>query len=131
MNKIYFTLKEVNPKGHVLTDEQKANLEDLIQKLSIIREAYGQPMIVTSGFRSREDQERIYGNASKVPYGSQHLNGCAADVFDRDKSLAGWCFANYKKLEEVGLWCEDPTVTRNWVHFQTRPPQSGTRFFKP
>lgn len=130
-NKLYFTVKELNPNGHPLEQAWEDNLKTLIMRLSAIREAYGRPMIVTSGFRSREDQERIYGGRDKIPYGSCHLIGAAADISDRDRSLAGFCSANVKLLEQLGLWCEDTTYTHTWVHFQIKPPVSGNRFFKP
>lgn len=128
---IHFTLKELNPQGHPLSEEHKKNLNILIEKVSAIREAYGKPMIVTSGYRSRQDQERIYKNAQRVPYGSAHLSGEAVDIFDRDKTLASFVLANIPLLEKLGLYCEDPSRTSNWLHFQTRKPPSGSRFFTP
>lgn len=129
--KTYFKISELNPKAHPMSPEHQANLKELIRRLSLIREAYGRPMTVTSGYRSREDQEKIYHNATKIPYGSAHMSGEAVDVWDRDKNLAAFVCANIPLLEKVGLWCEDVIVTRNWVHFQSRPPKSGSRFFKP
>ncbi len=129
--KIYFTRQELNPRDRDLEPEHLLNLEELAKRLSIVREAYGQPMAVTSGFRSIEDQKRIYKNAAKIPMGSQHLCGGAADISDRDGSLAAFVFANAALLERAELWCEDPTYTRGWVHFQISPPLSKSRFFKP
>lgn len=131
MSAVYFTIKELNPRGRELSPEHEANLRELIRKLSIFREAYGEPMTVTSGFRSVEDQRRIYKNAARVPMGSAHLKGCAVDIADRDGSLAAYCIANIALLERAGLWCEDTTRTRGWVHFQAYPPVSGSRFFLP
>jgi hypothetical protein len=131
MSKLYFTEAEINQHKHPLTEEVKAHVVILIAKLSDLREIYGRPMIVTSGFRSRADQEAIYKHSKKVPYGSAHLSGRAADVADRDGSLAAFCYSNIPLLEKIGLWCEDPTRTRGWVHFQTYPPVSGNRFFMP
>lgn len=73
----------------------------------------------------------IYKNSKKVPYGSAHLTGRAADIADRDGSLAAWCYANIPILEQAGLYLEDPTRTKGWVHMQIVPPQSGSRFFMP
>jgi hypothetical protein len=129
--KLYFTLHELNQRKHELSEEVLKNLEDLIQRLSKFRAAYGSYMVVTSGFRSVEDQKRIYKNSEKVPLGSAHLSGRAVDIADRDGSLAAFCYANIPLLEECGLWCEDPTYTRGWLHFQSVPPLSGSRFFRP
>ena len=117
------------------------NLEDLLIKINRIRTEWGQPMIVTSGYRSMQDHLRIYSEINakrvkagleekKIPIGSKHLLGLAVDISDPDGSLHDWCVANEALLEEVGLWCEVKDE-QNRVHFQTEPPRSGNRFFKP
>lgn len=131
MSKLYFTADELNQHRYPLPPDVEKNVTILIERLSLIREAYGRPMIITSGYRSKEDQMRIYAGKVKVPMGSAHLIGAAADVSDRDRSLAGFCYANISLLEKVGLWCEDPTRTPTWLHFQIYPPASGSRFFLP
>lgn len=115
------------------------NLEDLLKAVNKLRAEWGKPLIVTSGYRSEQDHLRIYSqiaakkgvqfDASKVPMGSNHLIGCAADFSDPDGSLYKWAYFNTKKLEEWGIWCE--MHTDGWVHCQIRPPKSGFRFFKP
>lgn len=124
--------------GHTVLDVttvQQHNLEDLLVKINKIRTAYGKPMTVTSGIRLEQDQLRIYrskGYKDKdIPMGSAHLKGSAVDILDEDGDLHKWVLANIPILESVGLWCEDLTATPNWVHFQTYPPASGMRFFKP
>jgi len=131
VSKLYFTEAELNPHGHPLEQAWSDNIKTLILRLSAVRETFKRPMIVTSGFRSREDQERIYKGKTNIPMHSCHLIGAAVDIADRDKSLAGFCYDNIQLLEKVGLWCEDPTMTHSWIHFQIFPPKSGTRFFKP
>ena len=131
--KKFFTAKELNPAGHPVNQEIELNLNTLIDKLSIIRALYNRPMIVTNGLRDKADMLRIYKNRpeSRIPWGSMHLIGAAADIADRDKSLAKFCFDNVQLLEDVGLWVEDPTYTHSWCHLQIYPPKSGNRFFKP
>jgi hypothetical protein len=34
-------------------------------------------------------------------------------------------------MEEAGLWMEDFSATKTWLHVQITPPASGNRFFKP
>ena len=131
MSRNYFTEQELNPKGHPLSDEVKANLAELARRVSLVREEFAAPMVVTSGFRSEQDQRRIYKNATRVPLGSMHLVGCAVDIADRDGQLAEFVTSHVALLEKAGLWCEDVTKTRGWVHFQLRPPRSGSRFFLP
>lgn len=117
------------------------NIEELVKRLNIIRTKRGLPMIVTSGFRSMFDHKRIYSELNakrrsqnlpelKIPMSSEHLRGNAADISDPDGSLHAWCKANESILEEVGLWCEEKDSQAR-VHFQTKPPKSGKRFFYP
>lgn len=133
-------MTELNPKNHELTTEQHDNLVILHEKINKIRNLWGKPMVVTSGFRSKEDHLRVYRNIAnkrdqkfdetKVPMGSMHLKGAACDISDPDGSLFQWCKDNVDKLEEVGLWCEEKDDQAR-VHFQIYPPKSGKRFFYP
>lgn len=132
------TLKELL-HGHQLTDmphNHEVNLETLLKRINIIREAWNRPMIVTSGYRSIQEHKDIYRTKgikdANIPMGSQHLTGEACDVSDPDGQLFSWLQSREGIccLEQAKLWCEDDqTVPR--VHFQCRPPKSGKRFFKP
>lgn len=124
--------KKLVDQSHIVQD----NLEDLLERINKIRVAWGNPMIVTSGLRTREDQIKVYAakgitDESKIPFGSAHIKGCAVDILDPEKKLQEWCKDNESILEEVGLWCEDFSATKNWVHFQIYAPASGKRFFNP
>lgn len=123
--------KELNPHEYEMTPKMKQNLATLLERLNKVRADFGKAMIVTSGLRSVEDMQRIYKNATKIPWGSQHIQGAAADIADRTGELAAWCFHNVAKLEQFQLWIEEPTMTKGWVHFQIYPPASSMRFFKP
>jgi len=126
------TEQELNPKNIKLNDEQKKNFAILLEKINAIRDKYGKPMLVTSGVRSWEDQVRIDNAAGRKPRtGSMHLMACAVDIWDRDRHLWGWVMDNLKFLEKLGVYMEDGTYTRTWVHFQIKPPVSGNRIFKP
>lgn len=124
-----------------LSKEQQSNIMTLLERVNKVREKYGKPLTVTSGFRSKQDHIRIYSeiaskkgvkfDESKVPMGSCHLKAAAVDFSDPKQELQKWCLANEAFLAEVGLWCEDFSATKNWVHFQVFPPKSGVRFFKP
>lgn len=126
-------------KGNSIADipiEHQHNLEDLLKKINQIRTAYNIPMIVTSGYRSMQDHLRIYSqkgitDKSKIPMKSKHLYGQAVDIADADGKLKAWVLQNVNLLETVGLWCEDFSATKTWVHFQIVPPGSGKRFFMP
>lgn len=119
-----------------LPKEHKDNIMILLERINRIRTAYNKPMTVTSGYRSKEDQIRIYKqkgitDLKRIPMGSKHLSGSAVDIYDPNKELQKWTLANQALLESIGLWCEDFSATPNWVHYQITPPASGKRFFKP
>lgn len=132
------TLKELNPKSSLLTEEQRANLDTLLERINIIRSKWGKPMVPTSGFRTLEDHKRIYRELAqqrgvsniRIPMGSQHLKGAAVDIYDPDGSLFRWCKANEQVLVDAKLWCEEQDDQPR-VHFQIFPPASGKRWFKP
>lgn len=121
-------------KGEECPPEYEDNLLELLIKGNKIRDAFGRPMIVTSGFRTKEDHLRIYEKQIKagkhVPMGSKHLYCQAVDISDPNKILQKWCLENEKLLAEVGVWMEHFSHTSTWVHFQIVPPASGNRFFK-
>lgn len=118
-----------------LSMTEQIKLDELLKKLLKLEATYGKPFHVTSGFRSMQQHMRIYAakgiDASKVPKGSQHLYGNAADILDTDGALKAWVLQNVPLLETLGLWCEDFDSTKTWCHFQQVPPRSGRRFFKP
>lgn len=129
----HFTESEINNHGYELTPDIKANIGVLIDRLSQIREAYGKPMIVTSGLRSQEDQMRINANAPK----STHIQGEAADIQDKDGKLRDFILANMDLMAKIGVWFEDFDSTKGshpgggWVHIQSVPPKSGKRVYIP
>ena len=92
---------------------------------------------VSSGWRPPKVNEALQkiGAAPNSP----HITCDAVDIEDFDapddgddaNDLAVWCLNNVGILESSGLWMEDPRCTPSWVHWQTRPPKSGRRFFIP
>lgn len=133
-------------KNQPCPPELEENLAGLLKAMNIIRSAYGKPMIVSSGYRSRDRQIEIYANKacqkqfpfengvfemSKVPLESSHLYCTACDIADANGKLKKWVKKNEALLEKAGLYCEDFAYTKTWVHFQTTRPKSGKRFFIP
>ena len=85
----YFSIAEMiasttaSAKGisNVPLPEHKANLTTLINNvLDPLREAYGKPIIVTSGYRSPLLNKAVGGVAT-----SQHCKGQAADIVPKNK----------------------------------------------
>lgn len=83
----HFKLGEFLSKNSMegVTPTILANLRRLAEKLEEVRELLGnRPMRITSGFRTVADHYRIYRemgvtNKARIPMGSHHLNGTAAD----------------------------------------------------
>lgn len=115
--------------------EQQKNLTILLEKVNKVRAAYGKPMTVTSGLRTMKHHLEIYAKKGiyppKVPTKSNHLFGKAVDFADGNGALKKWVKENIKLMEEIGLWMEDFSATKTWLHVQINPPASGNRFFKP
>lgn len=125
-------------KWEDLDSETQSNIDVLLERMNIVRELYGKPMVITSGLRTKEDQIRVYKDKgitdiSKIPMKSKHLYGCAVDVADSDGKLNQWCKDNEEKLREIGIWLE--TRQGGWQHFQIQPYGSYTPkktiFFNP
>lgn len=126
--------------GKVLSDvthTQQLNLEELLKRINMVRAEWGKPMRVTSGLRTMQDHLRIYSakgitDKSKIPMRSAHLEGMAVDIADPDGALKLWLTSDRTgivTLERAELYCE--ADCNGWVHFQTRRPNSGNRWFKP
>lgn len=130
-----FTLTELlNAGTHKWKESEidlviKRNLEDLIRKINAL--GYQPPMHASSCLRSIADQKRINPSAM----GSSHLYGAAVDIADPEGCLADWLESCPEKLEQCGLWMEDPKYTQgkngSWVHLQTYMVKSGKRIFIP
>lgn len=108
-----------------LTIQMKKNLDRLYAAINKIRQAYGKPMTVTSGYRPGH-----YNKAAGGAKRSAHLTCEAVDIADPDGKLASWCMLNLDKLSEAGLWLESPARTRGWTHLQIRSV-GKSRVFEP
>lgn len=100
----YFTIAEMiasttaKAKGidNMPLPEHKANLTTLINNvLDPLREMYGKPIIVNSGYRSPMLNKAVGGVAT-----SQHCKGMAADIVPRNKK-------DMKRLWELALQLPD------------------------
>lgn len=121
-------------KEEDFTPEVCFNAGMLIAKLNLL--GFVPAMLFSSCLRSKGAQIRIYKekgitDIKQIPLGSCHLTGDAVDIADPDGELQKWLKKNVKKLEALGLYCEDFKYTPGWVHIQQRAPKSGNRFFIP
>lgn len=138
--KLYFTRSEIlmgREKAAPLTPEMEKNLDNLIYAMSRVREAYGQPLVVSSGYRPSSINSSV-GGAKQ----SAHQSCQAVDILDKDGYFASWCMNNLDTLKESGiLGLEDPRYTgifdmegnrvSGWVHLDIRGAKSGTFVFIP
>lgn len=101
------------PNEEVITNIKRL-VTDVLQP---IREYYGHPIIVTSGYRCKELNKKVNGSAT-----SQHMNGSAADIVAYDgnnKKL----FETIEYLMRIGrikvrqlIWEYGTRQNPNWVH---------------
>lgn len=123
--------------GHLLSDipiTTQQHMEVLLVAINKLRALWGEPMVVTSGYRTPEDQQRINPSA---PH-SKHITGDAVDIADPDGRLYKFALANQDKLAQYGLWCEAGTMRTDghgWLHCQSVPygsyAEGKSRFFQP
>lgn len=108
------------------TQEISDNLDKLLVQLNIVRDLYGKPMYVSSGWRPSSVNTSVGGSKK-----SNHMIGLACDFKDTDRQLTEWCLKNIQKLTELGLYMESPDSTPTWVHLQLKAPKSGNNPFIP
>jgi hypothetical protein len=116
----YFTLEELIFSNDALTkykirnkttSEVETNLLRLIEILDKIREKWGKPIQITSGYRCKELNDKIKGSKT-----SKHLEGLAADLDagtnEDNKNLA-------KMIVKEGFIFDQLIDEKNyaWVHF--------------
>lgn len=110
-----------------LTDEKRANAEEMVEKANELLQRFGETRKVNSGWRPAAINNATIGAAPK----SKHMTCEAIDLEDKDGTLDAWCLENLDVLQEIGLWMESPEATPDWCHLQITPPRSGNRVFKP
>lgn len=91
--------------------EQAANLAALVDNvLDPLREAYGKPIRVNSGFRCKELNKRVKGASN-----SDHLHGMAADITGGDPKENERLF---RLIQELGLPFKQLIDEKGfaWVH---------------
>ena len=109
-----------------LTPLMEDNLLRLLGCVNMLRVIYGIPMIVNSGYRPPK-VNKIVGGAKN----STHMTCEGIDIQDRDGKLARFCLDHLDVLISCGLYMENPSYTKGWVHLQTRRPKSGNIVFNP
>lgn len=121
-----FTLEELTATSYSLyqtqpTQEQLLNLMFLAATiLQPLRDAFGQPIYINSGFRSLALNYHVGGVK-----GSYHLQGLAADLRINSENHARQLFDLLKKNGGVDTCLFERKGSAKWLHVQT------TRLSKP
>lgn len=91
--------------------EQIANLEILVNSiLQPLRDQFGKPIRVTSGFRSDAVNKHIGGSKT-----SQHCKGQAADLVCEDNALLFGIIRKNFKFTQL-IWEGGNSIQPAWVH---------------
>jgi hypothetical protein len=138
----YFTVKEALwlPSWeiiHLPSDQEKAEILKTAEKMDLIREYLGQPIIVHCWIRpkcanapaTKWDRKNYNAFVGGAP-GSAHAEGKAVDFHVAKMTCGEVRQILTSKLEDFQIRMED--IDGNWVHIDTRhPPKKKSRFFKP
>lgn len=125
----YFTIKELCKSNTAIKNkidnhpspEVEANLTTLIEKcLDPIREKFGKPITVTSGYRCEKLNKAVGGQSN-----SFHKTGCAADIVGDTNAKT---YEIFKIAKELGVYTECLFETNKrgskWLHIAFDPKSS-------
>jgi hypothetical protein len=107
---------------NIPSHEAIANLKRVCSWLEVLRERYGKPIIINSGYRSPKLNKKIGG----VPT-SNHLTGCAADIRVANmEQLIRYAAILLDYADESHQDFDELLIERNrhgaiWLHFAVRP----------
>ena len=127
----YFSLSEMTHSGTAIsrvipndpTDEQIQDLNRLMEYLDGIREEFGLPIVVTSGFRSPRLNREVGGAIT-----SQHVKGQAADIRPVQITDIGRLFRLIRAHGGFDqLIVEHPAGRTPWIHVSIAPTTRAPR----
>lgn len=96
--------------------------QTLVVLLQAIREHFGKPVTITSGYRTAAHNTAVGGAKSSL-----HLLGRAADIQVQDTdplAVAAYAESLMPGWGGVGRYPVKPGRARGWVHVDTRPNKS-------
>lgn len=123
----YFTIEELTRSttatarglDNTPTPEIKANLERLVDKvLDPLREKYGKPITVNSGYRCPELNKAVGGSKT-----SDHMNGFSVDITASCKKENAILFQIIKDNFDFDqlIWEKGNSEYPDWVHVSYNP----------
>lgn len=112
----YFTLEELTANKAGLTNNPdalaKSNLTSLVKNvLDPVREMYGKPITVTSGFRNMYVNKNVGGAPS-----SQHLKGEAADIDTKADNAELFKMIRENFVFDQLIWEGGDNNAPAWIH---------------
>jgi len=119
--KEYMMGREVN---YPLDMQQARNMADLLARVNFLVATLKIETTVSSGYRPSAINKTIGG--AKL---STHTVCAGIDLHDSDGSIAKLLKSKLEILEFVGLWMEQPSFTKGWVHLDTKTRKN--RIFNP
>ena len=134
----YFTVAEMlksetaekNKIQNTPSAEIKQNIEKLLEVLDGLREHYGKPIKITSGYRCTELNKLVGGSPT-----SAHVIGYAADLQPVQGSFEEFKASVIDWLDKSGVKFDQCIIERNkstqWVHFglyNRKGQQRGQQF---
>ena len=130
--KSYFTIDELTWSTTAVTHHInntpptpiKENLEKLIEFLNPLREAWGSPIIISSGYRSLELNEVLHGSQT-----SAHCAGWAVDMVPQNGEMDKFkeFVKNYLKDKDFDQYIDEASGNSSWVHLGLYYPDGKTQ----
>ena len=105
-------------------DEEKKHIEELIAFLDKLREAWGSPIIVSSGYRCEELNEKVGGSKN-----SGHKYGWAGDLIPSNNKKREFFefFKEYVKDKSFDELILEKSGKSIWIHFSLYSYQGKQR----
>ena len=121
---------EKNKINNTPSVEVQQNIEELLEVLDDLREFYGKPIKITSGFRCTELNRLVGGSPT-----SAHVIGYAADLQPVQGSFEEFKAEVLRWLDKSGVKFDQCIIEKSksaqWVHFglfNRKGQQRGQRF---
>ena len=130
--KSYFTIDELtwsttatmNNINNTPPSFIKENLQKLIEFLNPLREAWGSPIIITSGYRSQKLNDLLNGSST-----SAHCVGWAVDMVPQNGEMDKFkeFVKNYLKGKDFDQYIDEASGNSSWVHLGLYYPDGKTQ----
>jgi uncharacterized protein YcbK (DUF882 family) len=111
-------------KDHPLNMQQARNMAGLLSRVNWLFGTLELYPKVSSGYRPAAINTSVGG--AKM---STHMVCAGIDLHDPDGMLAAKMIDHLDLLEQCGLWLENPSYTKKWIHLDIK--QRKNRVFIP